>query len=984
MNNRKATQQTSSSYPANSFVHRGDGLPQSAIAVQIESAGALKLSEEQFYSLYHWSLNPALTIQDLLQRFREELDRFPALEIGWQREECKINLYLFACAIASSIDHCLAEACGDITIDSVLPPSSHLRSILQSSAERVHSLRKLVRDTGLRTWRKNWTACVDRSCELLLSPPTEAQEIVGTFRHLAMRLLRDALPPRVLGYQALLPRCFRSGDVTHYDVLSLAQSFDEVIAPHSPLLVIGVGPAGAFFAPLITASLKVLKWRHVSWMTLAASDTIEGWKEHQPLKRLQRGLRVLLTPGDFDPAISVAPTIEMLQRIGVPPENVTIAGAKLSGQSVSADIKADRIQVIPLEPDSLHKRRLLDPKSMQYLIAEYFAANGWQQAAITVSRASGNTNGRAPGTNKWQRLEQIFSVHLGGTTKKSVMRDVSVTSAGWGWLGYHSYIAAARLNGFVPKPLGLRDGFLFTECCSGEPPAHDPQPPEAMPKLISSYVAARVRRLRLESDASLRINNNRNGWSELAEMLSRCYHPAMQRLKRRELRERLRSYAGSVPTLVDDNIGPEQWVRCEGSLRKTGFDYYCRDPEISITDPAWDLAAATFECSMTPDQEQEMLQGYTQETGDTSVGRRILLYKLLYGARVMRRAADAIAQWHSSKEHARMRLVQARASDHLDKCESWNRRFQEARDFLVFQMSRFSGGLVQVSQNATWSKFLFFLDMDGVFDCELLGFPHTTWSGLEALIRLQSHAYSVVLNASRSIRHVRNYCESFGIPGGIAEYGSVFFDAVRRYEIPLIDARAATQLAACRQALGALPGVFIDPGYQYAIRAYRYHGQHTVGIPLDELTLRWNTSAFDRLTLILKPTETYVIAKGAGKGPASVEVRKLLGLADAPTAAVGDSGEDAGMLEAAQFAYAPANCSLSIRQLAIQGKCRIMRHAFQRGLLEAVVETLPAGHKSCNATRARVHDIDSPAGLISALLDIADRSLISQLSGRVG
>lgn len=983
MNIRKATQQTSSSYPANGFLHHGIELPQEAVAVQIESAGAVKLSEEQFYSLYHWSLNPALTIQDLLQRFREELDRFPALEIGWQREECKINLYLFTCAIACSIDSCMAEPCSDIDRSEASSPTN-LEVMCRSAGAGLHSLHKLVRDTGLRRWRHNWAACVEGSCEILIGDPTAAQDNIRSLQQLSTELLRDVLPRRILTHDALLPACLRSGDVTHQDVLSLARLYDEAVTPPSSLLVVGVGPAGAFFAPLISACLKVLRWRQVSWMT-TASHHMNWWEQRRARQRVQQGCHVLLTPGDFDPSTSLASCITMLQSMGVAPENVTVAGARLSSQHQTPlrdTARADRIRVITLEPDSFHKRRLLDPKSMQYLIGEYLVANGWQQAAITAARAPANTNAPPAGT-KDSRLEQIFSVHLSGTTKKSVMRDVSVTSAGWGWLGYHSYIAATRLNGFVPKPLGLRSGFLFAEC-SGESCTHDVQLLQAMPKLLGSYVAARTRRLRLDTDTSFKIGNGHNEWNELAEILSCCYHPAVRRLKRNELLSRLRSYTVSVPTLVDGNIGSEQWVHCGASLRKTGFDYYSRNPEMQVADPAWDLAAATFEFSMTPDQEQEMLQGYVQETGDTAVGRRILLYKLLYGSKVMWRAADDIAVWNSSREHAGMHLVQQREPDRLDKCETWNRRFQSARDFLVFQMNRFSSGLMQPPQNPTWSKFLLMLDLDGVFDCELLGFPHTTWSGLQALTRLQSHGYSVILNAGRSIRHVRNYCESFGIPGGIAEYGSVFFDAVRQCEIPLIDARAIAQLDACRRSIQALPGVFIDPGYQYAIRAYRYHGRNTVGLPLDELTVRWNASAFDRLTLILKSTETYVIPKGSGKGPASIAVRKLLGLSGAPTAAVGDSGEDAGMLEAAQFAYAPANCSQSIRQLAIQGKCRIMRHPFQRGLLDAVLETLPAGHKNCNATGPGKHHLETHAGLISALLDIADRSLISQLSERLG
>src|SRR5689334_16614857 len=61
------------------------------------------IAEEQFYSRYSWCLNSPLSVQDLLLRFQEELDRYEALD-GWQREESRANLYLFVCAVACTAD----------------------------------------------------------------------------------------------------------------------------------------------------------------------------------------------------------------------------------------------------------------------------------------------------------------------------------------------------------------------------------------------------------------------------------------------------------------------------------------------------------------------------------------------------------------------------------------------------------------------------------------------------------------------------------------------------------------------------------------------------------------------------------------------------------------------------------------------------------------------------------------------------------------
>src|SRR5262245_21907459 len=65
-------------------------------------------AEEQFYRSYSWCLNPALSVADLLRRYREELDRYPTLD-GWQSEESRANLYLFVCAIACTTDDYFAQ-----------------------------------------------------------------------------------------------------------------------------------------------------------------------------------------------------------------------------------------------------------------------------------------------------------------------------------------------------------------------------------------------------------------------------------------------------------------------------------------------------------------------------------------------------------------------------------------------------------------------------------------------------------------------------------------------------------------------------------------------------------------------------------------------------------------------------------------------------------------------------------------------------------
>jgi len=79
---------------------------------------------------------------------------------------------------------------------------------------------------------------------------------------------------------------------------------------------------------------------------------------------------------------------------------------------------------------------------------------------------------------------------------------------------------------------------------------------------------------------------------------------------------------------------------------------------------------------------------------------------------------------------------------------------------------------------------------DGVFD----------WSGSAFLIRRERAlrrsrffarvGLSVVLNTGRGVDDVRDYCRSYGLPGGLAEYGNVFVDEVTRSETVLGDPEA--------------------------------------------------------------------------------------------------------------------------------------------------------------------------------------------------
>jgi hypothetical protein len=267
-----------------------------------------------------------------------------------------------------------------------------------------------------------------------------------------------------------------------------------------------------------------------------------------------------------------------------------------------------------------------------------------------------------------------------------------------------------------------------------------------------------------------------------------------------------------------------------------------------------------------------------------------------------------------------------------------------ARNFLVHSMNEFCAGYLRLPKNAEWTDRLFFMELDRIFDQELLGFPHPTESGLQSMLLLQSNGYSIVLNTGRSVQHVRKYCEAYKIPGGVAEYGSVFVDAVNQTEVPLIDSAGAEQLARCRDMIRTLPGVFVDSGYEYSIRAYRYKGQTTTGLAADEISSLLKRPEFSDLTYIARPNDTYIVQKRTSKGAAVTFVKEYLG-SHAPITAI---------------AHAPATCSPA-------------------GLLAAVRHRLKNDGRRRDELSKPVLTADHCNTLLQTLLHVADRALPAQI-----
>ena len=222
---------------------------------------------------------------------------------------------------------------------------------------------------------------------------------------------------------------------------------------------------------------------------------------------------------------------------------------------------------------------------------------------------------------------------------------------------------------------------------------------------------------------------------------------------------------------------------------------------------------------------------------------------------------------------------------------------------------------------------------------------------MEALSLLSTGGFSVAVNTARSVAEVRDYCQAYGLAGGVAEHGAYLWDAVAQRGQVLVGPEAISQLEELKKNLQQIPGVFVDDRHQYSIRAFTYETEAGVflrlmksvrsfsvgdGAPAALPTLVINhlmrTLRLDRLSFHQTTIDTTIVAKETDKGAGLLALRDWVLEPAAETIAVGDSEADLSMFRVATRSFAPAQIGCA-RQARLLG-CQIARHRYQRGLLD--------------------------------------------------
>ena len=921
-------------------------------------------SEDSFYSGYGWAVDPVLSVRDLFEHLRESLNQLNSLNVPWQIEECKTNLYLFASALACTVDDYLAETSPDLSkITRKLPKLRIPLLLVQRIINVVYRLATYPQKSRAARWREEWTSKVDATCELLTRTGKSAPHQLDELRKSIENCIATPLPKRLLHRRMQLPSGYRSQDLAHQDAFSLAELFTASQENRqSPLLIIGPRSMGAYFAPAAKAKLLKLGWTSVSWCTIRPKKGISPWEEPSLQALCSPGVQILVIDESPNTGNTFQLMVNLLRKRGVPPDRIFLLAAMHPARPhwhLPATVETYGIKLIRLDANALHKNRLLEPSSVQLLLARYFQALGWDDVQVLQSSSTCELNTRLEEhfqDNFQCRLKHIFDIRLVKNSAPPAFRRVLAKSVGWGWLGYQAFFAGNQLAGFVPAMLGLREGLMYTEWL--ERAEGDPCGPPI--KRLAAYVATRAMTLRLKEDPTFAISPGYGwtGWSVLIDSLRRAYGPIVGRIKVPALHRALEQYVCRTPALIDGSMTPQDWVETRDGPCKVDFEHHnFGRTELYIADPAYDLASAVCEFHLSAKEEHELIAHYIRMTGDSTVAQRILLWKVVHGIVGMERATAAL-----------------NAETRSEALMLWHERIVLARNFLVHQMNLFSGSLLPDRLPMQSTRRLIFLDLDGVFDSNVFDFPQATTSSLIALARLQSHGFSVILNTARSATDVRQYCDTYGLQGGVAESGCIFVDAQTQSEVSLIEPEAAEQLNCCKTAIQSLPGVFVDPNYRIAVRAFRYQGNRTQGLTEVEVCAILERAGLDRLTLLPTYADTTILPKGISKGSGLLRAKKYLRFEREPVAAIGDNDQDLDMFRAADRAFAPSNSSKAVREFAVIGKCKLMRQPYQRGLLEAVTQVIHADGQLCDKCDVQLKQADGCGALFQRLMEVAESS----------
>jgi len=919
--------------------------------------------EWKYYSRYAWCLSPALPIRELRVRLHEEWQQRDDETVAWQRGEALVNLYLLLSALhCTAADYLADRPFSLVGLSRRLASAQPLVSCLRALVNGPYTMAMRAQHRTVERWNEHVQRCLDAICRILLDEPRFGSESRQMLERTLPVVVCSDLPERVVAWRMRIPEAYRCQDLTHSDVFSLAGLLAQrQDLKDRPTLILGLRTAGAYFAPLLEAYFFRQGFPTLGWLSIRPKAGLTATERRCLSKALKAGSRIVVIDDHPNSGETFVLILKILRALGAQPQDVVLLAPQHPAETDWMP-QVKPVETIRLPLSEFYKFRLLrDDRRLLTIVREFYLARGWKEVQFLKSSDVDEVNQALDaqfGHTFQTRLKRLIEIRAFNDSGKQQVVRILFKSVGWGWLAYHAYLAGASLKDHIPQLIGLREGLLAIEWVGPLDPALPAASNEAIQAVIPKYVAQRAKTLRVPGDPWMDPAGYRvSGWDRVIRSLRRPLGPVCGRMAASLLRRELLAYATPLPTLVDGRMRRENWIATSSHAVKSDFEHHnFGGGEEDFVDPAFDLAGAIFEMDVSAAEEDRMIQAYVRDTGDEGIRARLPLYKLRVG-----HAAMAEASHYLDRPISDIR----RASENL--------RYLAGRNYLTYQFNRHHSDRIGRPTQVSWSGRLFFLDLDGVFDTQALGgFPHTTTQGLIALSLLRQYDYSVVPNTGRSVEHVRNYCEQYAFPGGLAEFGCVLVDRVRECEIVLAEQEELEDLARFREVLCRQRGVLVDPGYKVAVRTYRIEKGSMLSPAKQDLEAILEREAIQSLGVVVTSADGYVLPKSLSKKNGMEAVLRRLECKLDLVAAMGDSDPDIDMLRSADVAYAPINCTPAVRRLArSSSNVRLIRARNQRAFLNAVVDLIERRHGQ-RIDRHGMAGVGHSSHLIDRVLDLAD------------
>jgi hypothetical protein len=748
-----------------------------------------------------------------------------------------------------------------------------------------------------------------------------------------------AAVPGLAGDVLRVPACFHGFDQHPDDVAWLVNEVRRRYPMAGvPVCVLGVRTSGSYLAPLYAAALRAA----------GARVTMLTYRPGRPFLRPERALLaetaragglVLVTDDPPGSGTSLARAARAAAQAGfADPAIVLVFSSFGAAHEVPELLSRWPAVVQPWDRWSVHRR--LAPPQVARVLAGLVGAHAevgavWQQGP-PVQSDRGHVRAR-------------FAVQLTDRrTGVTAEQDIVVEGAGLGYLGRQGVAVARALPGYVPRVYGFADGLLYRDWLPAGPGRATPpdREPGALAGTVAGYVAARQRALPAPSASVDRLGGRDPAWEVAARLLSGQYGPLAVPARPLLLDPAVRwLLAVDHPAVADGKTDARHWLpdpAAHGELRKV--DFYQRGfghLDLACYDPVFDLAGAAAD-PPAPGFEAGLRQAYEQATGHQVDGERWLLYRLAQLWR-LGRAGDLTP--------ARIRERSAAA----------------VHDYLA-------GLYLHGLPPATGP--LCAIDLDGVLECDRLGYPATSPTGALALRALIAHGYQPVLASGRSLADVGDRCAVFGLAGGVAEYGAALWLGRGApgggTAVVLLPEPAKALLNRVRAEVSACPGVVVDPRYRYSVRARTDAGPLPVEVVSRVLAL-----AGPGLRVIHGRGQTDFVVAGVDKGTGLSALGARLAQPGCALA-VGDSPPDLPLLACASQARAPRNA----RRWAAAAGITLTRHAYQAGLADACAALL--GHRPGHCPACRPPAFSQRTRALLAVLDLRANGLASIPARTVG